>query len=179
MEWVCGGLVIALLGSWIINRILVYRRIFANQHFIEVTQSLRKIREAAINDVIDSRDNTPLSPNDPRVVVTSSRLALAYTVVKIEDGFVHHYSVSVAGGYTSHTVGATFILFVSGLLGVPLDVQMFGVGRSTVHHAEFQLTNEGHTEFANHPIPEISLDDVKAFRAEWIVVNKQIQWERL
>jgi hypothetical protein len=68
----------------------------------------------------------------------------------------------------AHAVGETFVLFSAKLLGVPFESLALGVGRSTVHHAEFHLSPTEQAEFAGRPVPEVSLADITAFRGEWV-----------
>jgi hypothetical protein len=139
-EWICAGVAVAALIGWIVFRGAAYRRLFADDHLLEVARGVTRIKAAALDKVIATDEDEVRSPADPRVVVTSAGLALLYTVRRVEDRFVHHYSVSVAGGYTAHAVGETFVLFVARRLGVPSESLSLGVGRSTVHHAEFRLS---------------------------------------
>lgn len=179
LGWICGGLVIVALVAWIVFRWTTYGRIFADAHFTEVAQGVARLKVAALERVVTTDADEVRSPTDPRVLVTKAGLALVYTVRRLEDRFVHHYSVSVAGGFTAHAVGETFVLFAAKLLGVPFETLALGVGRSTVHHAEFQLSPSEQTEFAGRPVPEVSLAEIEAFRKEWFEARKRLQWQRL
>lgn len=177
--WVCASVTVAALVAWVVFRGGVYRRLFADGHFMEVARAAGRVKTAALGRVITSDDDEPRSPADPRAAVTSAGLALLYTVRRVEDRFVHHYSVSVAGGYTAHAVGETFVLFVARVLGVPVASLALGVGRSTVHHAEFQFTGAEQSEFAGRPVAEVSPAEVTAFRDEWVEARKQLQWRQV
>ena len=176
--WVCAGLAVAALVGWILLRGGLYRRLFADEHFLEVARGVARLKAAALEKVIASEGDELRSPDDPRALVTSAGLALLYTVRQGGGRFVHHYSVSVAGGYTAHAVGETFVLFVAKLLGVPFDALALGVGRSTVHHAEFQLGGDGQAEFAGRPVPEVGPKEIAAFRTEWFEASKRLHWQR-
>ena len=177
--WVCAGVAVAALVGWVVFRGAVYRRLFGDGHFLEVARGVGRVKAAALDKVIASDEDEVRSPADPRALVTSAGLALLYTVRRVEDRFVHHYSVSVAGGYTAHAVGETFVLFVAKLLGVPFESLALGVGRSTVHHAEFQLSAGEQSEFTGRPVPEVSPAEVTAFRGEWVEARKHLRWQRL
>jgi hypothetical protein len=167
------------LVAWIALRGAKYRRIFADRHFVEVAQGVARIRSAALSRVIVSDDDVVRSPNDPRALVTSAGLALLYTIRRAENQFVHHYSVSLAGGYTAHAVGETFVLFVAKLFGVPFETLALGVGRSTVHHAEFELPQTEQAAFAGRQVLKVSPAEIAAFREEWIEARERLRWERL
>jgi hypothetical protein len=179
--WICAGTAVVTVVGWIVLRGATYRRIFANAHFTEVAQGVARIKVAAMERVIASDEDEVRSAADPRALITSAGLAMVYTVRRIEDRFVHHYhySVSVAGGYTAHAVGETFVLFAAKLLSVPFEFLALGVGQSTVHHAEFQLSPSEQAEFARRPVPEVSLGEITAFRGEWLEASKRLQWQRL
>lgn len=177
--WVFAGVVIVALVGWFVIRGATYRRIFADGHFAEVARGVARIKAAALERVIASDEDEMGSPADPRTLVTSGGLALVYTVTRMKDRFVHHYSVSVAGTYTAHAVGETFVLFVAKILGVPFELLALSVSRSTVHHAEFRLSSPEQAAFAERPVPEISLAEITAFRRERIEVSKQLQWQPL
>jgi len=100
--WICVALAIAALVGRIVFRGATYRRIFADGHFTDAAQGVARLKAAALERVIASDEDEVRSPADPRALVTSAGLALVYTVRRMEDRFVHHYSVSVAGGYTAH-----------------------------------------------------------------------------
>ena len=177
--WVCAGIAVAALVGWIVFRGAAYRRLFADGHFLEVAKGVSRIKAAALDKVIVSGVNEVRLPDDSRALVTSAGLALLYTIRRVEDRFVHHYSVSAAGGYTAHAVGETFVLFVAKLLGVPFESLALGVGRSTVYHAEFQFSTVEQSEFAVRVVPEVSLAAVAAFRSAWVEARKQLQWQQL
>jgi hypothetical protein len=177
--WVCAGLLVALVVAWVVYRAAVYRRLFADEHFLEVARGLGRVKTSALDKLLGAEEDEVTSRTDPRVLLTSAGLALLYTVRQAEGGFVHHYSVSVAGGYTAHAVGETFVLFVAKLLGVPFGSLALGVGRSTVHHAEFRLSAAEQSEFAARPVPEVSPAEVTAFRQEWADAARHLRWQRL
>jgi hypothetical protein len=177
--WLCAGSAIVALIGWILSRGGLYRRLFADAHFVEVARGVDRLKDAALERVIVSDEDEVASPADRRTLVTSAGLALLYTVRAVEGRFVHHYSVSVAGRYTAHAVGETFTLFVAKLLGLPFEALALGVGRSTVHHAEFRLSAGEQAEFAARPVPVVSAAEVAVFRSEWVEASKRLRWERL
>jgi len=86
----------------------------------------------------------------------------------------HHYSVSVAGGYTSRVVGEMFTLFIARLLGVPFEALTLEVGRSAVHHAEFHLSAAEQVKFAELAIPKAQPAEITSFRKEYMEVRKHL-----
>lgn len=176
--WVIVGLLVAAFVGWIAFRWYVYRRLFADRNFLEVATGVARLKVAALDKVIVSHEDEVKSPADPRALVTSAGLVLIYTVWRVEDRFVHHYSVSVDGGITAHAIGETFVLFVAKLLGVPFEKLALGVGQTTVHHAQFDLSISEQTQFAEFPVPEVSKAGVKAFLTEGMEARKHLQWQR-
>jgi len=178
-SWACPAVAIVFFVAWIASRSSVYTRLFADEHFLEVSRGVRQIKGAALDNLIASDRTEPNSPDDPRAVVTTAGLALLYTVRRVEGCFVHHYSVSVAEGYTAHAVGEMFVLFVAKLMGVPFASLALGVGRSTVHHAEFVLSSDEQIQLEQRPVLQVSLAEITAFRAEWLEARKHVEWQRL
>jgi hypothetical protein len=177
--WAVPGFALAVIVWWIVSRILAYRRLFADESFLEVAREVDRLKVAALNKITALDEDESSSPTDPRALVTSAGLALFYTVRRIDDRFVHHYSVSVAGRYTAHTVGEGFALFVAKLLGVPFEALTLEIGPSAVHHAEFHLSSAEQSRFALRAVARLSLAEIKSFRKEWLEARKYLQWKRL
>lgn len=178
--WICGatGLVLALAFVWLAFRNNVYRRVFSDEHFVEVANRIVRVAAAAFANPLSADGGTPASPDDPRVLVSSAGLMLAYTVHPREGRIVHHWSVSLSGGYTAHAVGRTFVLLTARLIGVPYERLALGIGRSTVHHAEVDLSEAEHAALRERSVPEVSAADVDALRKELIDVADRLEWAR-
>src|SRR3954447_1777712 len=117
--WICGGgaaLVVVLAFAWMFLRGNVYKHLFADAHFVEVARGLARVKTAALANPLADDTEMPPPHEDPRVLTTSAGMILAYTVSRVEDRFVHHYSVSVGGGYIAHAVGETFVLLAAKLM---------------------------------------------------------------
>lgn len=170
---------VAALVGWIVFRLCKYRRLYADEHYLEIAREVARLKVVALDRIVAPDEDEPPSPTDPRALVTGAGLALFYTVWRIEDRFVHHYSVSVAGDYTAHAVGETFTLFVAKLLGVPFEALALEVWPSTVHHAEFHLSAAEQSEFAERAVPKVSLAEIKSFRSEWMEAREHLRWHKL
>lgn len=177
--WICGGvaLVAAIAFVWVFLRGNVYRRLFADEHFLEAARGVARVKIGAMENPVSEDAEVPSPEEDPRVLMTSAGLVLFYTVRRVDERFVHHYSVSVAGGYTAHAVGETFVLLTARALGIAYDRLALGVGASTVHHAEFELSEDENESFRARPVPEMSAADVDAFRKEWLEVRDRLHWQ--
>jgi hypothetical protein len=178
MRWLLfgGALVLGLLVWTIVRRGALYRRLFADEHFLEIGGRIAELKRGALG-LADSAEPPP-SPTDPRVLLTQAGLAVVYTVRRDEKHWVHHASVSLAGGYTAHSLGEAFILFLAGRLGVSLDRLALSVTPSTVHHAEWTLDDAEHAAFAAQPVEASSVEDLAAFRRKWATVREGLRWER-
>jgi hypothetical protein len=107
-------------------------------------------------------------------------LALVYKINQRDDRFIHHYSVSIPGRVTPHAVGEQFILFVARLLGVPFDILALSrFESSTVHHAEFRLSQSEQLAFARQPVPEVTKVEIAAFLTEFHEARKDLRWTRV
>ena len=94
----------------------------------------------------------PKPPDDPRIFVSTEGLAIVYTVRQQKQQFVHHCSVSVAGGYTAHAVGGAFVAFMTKLVGLPWDKMSYEIGTSTVHHGELVVGPDEHEAIASQNV---------------------------
>jgi hypothetical protein len=178
--WICGGLIVAALLAWVVFRVVFYRKVFAAEHFVEVARGVLALKQAALASLIVSDEQEPRSPEDPRVLRTSAGLVILYTISAREPGrFVHHVSVSIAGGHTAHAVGQTFILFVTHLLGLPPDRLALGVSEAAVHHAEALLSEQEQSDFTSREIKAPTPEHLAAFHQQQVEVRKQLRWERL
>ena len=125
-----------------------------------------------------SEDQLPSSFDDPRIFVSSAGLVIIYTVRKQKELFVHHCSVSVAGGYTAHAVGAAFLAFATKLVGLPWDKMSYEIGESTVHHGELVVGPEEHDVLEARSVPAASLENVKANRRASVEAKNAFPWRR-
>jgi hypothetical protein len=177
--WVFPGFVIAVIFLWVVSRIRAYRRFFADAHFLEVSQVVRRLKAAALDRIIAPNEDQALSPSDPRALVTSAGLAFFYTIHHVENRFVHHYSVSEVGRITAAALGETYALFVAKLLGVPFEALKLEMGQSAIRHVEFILSDAEQSEFAARETLEISAAEVKAFSRECMDVREHLLWKPL
>jgi hypothetical protein len=180
--WICAGLAgVALVAFllWTISRSRLYWRLFSDEHFQEVAAGVARLKAAALEKVVVSPADEISSPEDPRVRISKSGLVVVYTVRQAAEKFIHHFSVSVGGGYTARAVGGTFLLFVTRLLEVPFEKSALGVGRSTVHHGEFHLDAAEQTAFAGKPVRSVSLAEINDLRGELLEASKRLPWQQV
>jgi hypothetical protein len=152
-----------------------YRRIFSNEHFIEMGRAIDELKAAAIEQPIVAGD-VP-RPGDPRVYVTSVGIVLMYTIHIGKNEVTHHCSASVAGGLTTHALGSTLIAYVVGLLGFPLERTRFSWSAASVHHAEATLSPSEHEAFAASSVPAVSRANVAALRRSALEARSKMKWE--
>jgi hypothetical protein len=178
LGWVLGGLAVA--GAAVVFfRGRMYRRLFSKEHFIEIGHSVASLKAAALERATDGIPDGMWDPSDPRMLVTSAGLAIAYTVHKNDFEFIHHCSVGVSGDFTAHGAGATFVAFVISLVGLPIHKAVFQVGESTVHHAEATLSAEEHENVARASVPEVSGANVVEFRRAAFAMRDAMTWTAL
>lgn len=170
MIWIFAGLA-GLVAFWVVSRARKYGRIFADAHFIELGGAAAKIKAAALSN----QDNLPSSADDLRIHQTSANVAIVYTVRKDDTRYVHHCSVSVPGGPTTHAVGRTFVAFAAKLFGLPLDRMVFAVAPSTVHHGEVTLDAEEHAAVAAAPVPEVSASNATELKRA--AMDAPLEWK--
>jgi hypothetical protein len=176
--WICFGSFLLLFGLWFFFRGGKYRQIFADEHFVEIAQGVAGMKRAALDDINDPTAADIPDPNDGRLLTSSAGLVIYYDITKDDDRFVHHYSISVGGGYTAHAVGRTFGIYVAQLLGVPLDTLTLVVTESSIHHIEFTLDPSSQELFAARAVPVVTLADVPEYRKRGMEANEKVTWQR-
>jgi hypothetical protein len=178
LGWVLGGLM-AIAAAVLFFRGRTYRRLFSDEHFIEIGHSVVSLKAAALERATDAIADGMWDRSDPRMLVTSAGLAIAYTVHENDLEFIHHCSVGVSGDFTAHGVGATFVAFVMNLVALPMHKTRFQVGESTVHHAEATLGAEEHEKVARASVPEVSGANVVEFRRAALAMRDAMTWTAL
>ena len=177
VRWILLGTVLAIV-AFVLSRIRTYRRLFADEHFLEIARVAHRMKLAAHANVMLSDAELPKPPDDPRIFVTTEGIAIVYTVRQQKQQFVHHCSVSFAGGYTAHAIGGSFLAFVTKLVGLPWDKMSYEIGTSTVHHGELVVGPEEHEAIAAQSVPTASLENVKTNRRASIEAKSHFAWHR-
>lgn len=173
--WVILGVGAVLVGAGVLARIGKHRRLFADEHFMEVAQAASRLKQAALADL---QFPSPVANpgDDPRALLTGRGLAVVYTVVQQEQQYVHHCSVSLVDGVTANAIGGTFLIFAATFLGLPADAMTYQIGASTVHHGELVVGAEDHAAIASRPVPAASLENVQAIRLASFNARRSLAW---
>lgn len=172
---VLGGVVIGGAAlSFVVARVRLYRRLLSDDHFLEIARAAPALKEAALQHADDTDDEKPFSPPDPRVLVTSARLLVFYSIRKRHGEVVHHVSVSILGGVTTGAVGMTFVVWLAMLVGLPLDRVRLEIARSTVHHGEATLTPSEQEAAAEARAPDVTEANVAGFRKSCLEMRSQL-----
>lgn len=173
------GLAALVVALWLAARARRYGRVFAAEHWRQVAESMVRVKAAALAKVIRADGDEPSTPDDHRILATSAGLAIVYTVSESAGRFVHHCSVSLVGGPTTHAVGGSFTLYLAKLLGLPLARLRCSVADTTVHHAELSLDADEHAALATAPVLDVSSDDIAALRREALDARARVEWQRM
>lgn len=180
MAYIVAGAVVVLIALWFLTRGGKYKKVFADEHFLEVAGRVPALKEAALAQAERPADvSSPLPVDDPRRVVTSAGLVVLYTIAPEGAGFEHHVSVSLDGAYTAHAVGDMFVWWILRLLGV--DVRRCGllISPRTVHFAIWIIDRAEHAEFSGRPVGVPAAAQVAEFRKEWVQSWQSVRWERI
>ncbi|MFL9872640.1 hypothetical protein [Paraburkholderia megapolitana] len=173
MTWIVLALLVVAFVVWSVRH---NRAIFTDPHFAEFARNVAQVKAGAL----ERGNDAVRPPDDPRARVTTAGLALMYSITQEDDRFFHHYSVSTPGKVTPHAIGERFILFVARLLGIPFDtLTLSSFESSTVHHAQFELSQSEQLRFAQRPVPEVTKVEVTAFLNEFDEVRKELHWTRI
>jgi hypothetical protein len=150
------------------------RRLFSEPHFAELAGALGPLKEAACRA---GAEDAELGPDDPRIFVSSAGAAILYTVSREADRFVHHCSVSRAGGPTPHAVGGMVLLFAARVMGLP-EGASFSIGPTGVHHAQLKLEPSAHTAYSAAPVTLPPAHEIRGWMRDALTRRDAISWER-
>ncbi len=158
------------------RRARFYREFFADPHLRAVAAALPELRQVALPGATVSTVTSPQTV-EPKPLVSPLGLVVVYTVRgdREADRFIHHVSVSLAGGYTPHGVGAYFLLFALRGLGVDARRARCGMSKSHIFHAEWTLPAAEHAEFAGREVPPLA--DPRAVWSECVQLRPQLKFE--
>jgi hypothetical protein len=133
---ISGGLILAIITSFVIFRGRYYRGLFSAESFREFHQGLSKGITAATSK---APNQTP-SPDDATAFVTSFGLAAGVTSNIGEDGRqTLHISMSQPGQITTHTVCSRFGFFTIVMFGgLKAELSPYYT-ESGVHHLVFRF----------------------------------------
>ena len=172
MLWLIGAMALAVVALLLV-RAGGYSQLFSDAHFDEVARAAATLKAAAF---ARAQSTEPFRPGDPRAVLTSVGLAAVYTVRADGERFVHHVSVSIAGGHTAHAVGGRFVALLVNVLGWPRERTQWGLAPSTVHHAELVLTAEEHAQLAAAPV---RVAPTAQLRRDADALANSVRWNRI
>ncbi len=170
-------LLLAGLAGWRLLRGRLTRRLLAGPHLLEVAEGLEPVKRAACRLLLASPAAFAPLPRDPRVLATSRGLLLHFTVSRDGSSYAHHLSLSVVGGYLPRPAGEALILFLVGLLGVPYEQLELTVSASSVHHAQFVLTETEHAELRQRSINPPRSAQLAGLRREWSLRREAMCWQ--
>jgi len=153
----------------------MYRKLFAEAHLFQFGERVGAVKQAALSNLGCEDVRSP--GDDPRWFRTDAGLVLLYTISNDSPGkYVHYASVSVAGTYTAHGVGETFILLWATLLGIDYERLALGVSNATVHHATFVLEEAEQLDFARRQVEALTAERLRDFYNEKLRVREKLTW---
>ncbi len=160
--WIVLLATVILLFVWLLLKQRVYSGILSDAHLMEVAEKFDSVRSFAYRLAEEPLEAAEINPDDPRVDITHSGVVVAYTVRRDGKRYLHHFSVSVAGGYTPPSVGGSLVIYLDSLLGRDPDTVEFGVSNGCVYHGEFAV--DADEEQRVHAQPLALPDDIQATR---------------
>ena len=137
--WIVLLSAVVLFAVWLALKLRRHTRILSDDHLAEVAERFDAVRSFAYRLADEPLAADPVDPGDPRVAVTRDGVVVAYTIRRDGTRYVHHFSVSVAGGYTPPSVGGSLVVYLDSLLGRDPGQVDFGVSHGTVYHGEFTV----------------------------------------
>ncbi len=165
--------VAALLLLWWLPRGSQLKKIFSEAHLIEIAERLGPVTRSAAGKAEETEED--FAPeSDPRVIITSAKIVVFYTISREGHSFSHHYSLKDQYGITAHAVGATLILYIARMLGIAPDALTLQRSEQHVYHAAFELSEEQQRAFINRPIPVPTPEEASAIFQECLTERDRV-----
>lgn len=178
MGWIFAiGILIGLLALFVFFKERKYKAIYAPGHFAELAQFLQKAKDSACANI----GRPPiLSPtDDDRVILSTAQIVSMYTVDKIDGGYSHCFSISIAGDYTPHAVGGMFTVYFSKLLSIPPEKLQLRISEANVYHCRYHLTADEHADIYQMQIPVPTNKSAAKIHAQCMSLLEQLHWARI
>ncbi len=177
MEWVLIGLAVfvLLLLGWAIIKLNFYKRLFSPAHFLEFAELLVPARQAAW-ELVGQPPQNPAT-EDPRCFLTSSNLAVFYTVAVEDDIYINHISLSLAGRATPKAVGSTFTAYVAHLFHMQPEAVEVGVSDAMVHHIVFAVPAGKADEFAARELEIPKLEQIPHIQTQCYQARERLKYD--
>lgn len=140
------GIVVALVLLWLRPRTRQLKQIFSENHLIEIAEQMEAIKPLAVR-LSEMGEASFALEDDPCAFVTSGGIVAYYTVFRDGDSYYHHYSLKDRYGITAHAVGATLVVYIARLLGIPPERLTVERSEQQVYHVSFELGAEAQQAF--------------------------------
>jgi hypothetical protein len=156
---------IALVLLVLLPRSAQLKKIFSNDHLIEIAEQMEVGKPLAVS-LADVAEEKFALEDDPRTFVTSAGIVIYYTISRNENLYLHHFSLTDQYGITAHAVGATLVVYIGLLLNIPPDILTVERSEQQVFHASFDLTEAEQAMFVASPLQTPTLAKVRAMLEE-------------
>lgn len=160
-KYIFGGVVVFVVftmwSSWRFSK-----RIFTDEHYVEVGETLLKLRKVALDNMGGGDDGSPDG------AVTSAGLALSYSINQEGDEFYHHVAVSTPNRRTLHAIGDRFVHYSMWILGLPTDRFRLEASQTSVHHGKVNPSQDEQRELLSRARKVPSPAEIQEIMREYI-----------
>jgi hypothetical protein len=171
-----GVVFVILIARYVSKRGRIYKRVFADEHFLEIARRVAALKAGAL-ERIDDQEGLADPRTDPRAMITGAPLVFVYTINTDGSNYDHQLSVSVPG-YTAHAVGDMFLRWALELLDVDLDDCELVILPSTVHFVHWRYGAEQQARFVARPLAEADKARLAEFRQARRTSGVSNRWRR-
>lgn len=173
--WPAIGLLAVLLAFWLISGPGKYKRMFSDEHILEVWKKLRQAKAAAIAGLGDPGADQSIEAAVTRGqrFETVADMTFLYTIDRQPSGYAHHISMSHQRGVLARAAATYFTALLGEILSIDVRLASLMEGNRTIYHLVFELDEASQQTFAARPVvpPEASKlpqvkERIRAVRSE-------------
>jgi len=161
MYWIAIALLV-LLGLFALIFLLdtKYKKIFADDNFIEIAEQLSAIKPRVQQDII-GRDVEEVAEPRSQAFVTAAGVAIFYTIGFNNDRYIHHVSLSYQGHHMARSAATLIGVYIASQLNIAAEKVYFHRSAGGVYHLVFDMSAEEFTVFRLAEIRVPSAEEIR------------------
>lgn len=171
--FVIGIAILALILAFSLSRMLKqYDVLLGAENIADMATALVELKRLANGDQMLSANPTDV-PTTLRAM-TGIGMRVIYTVVKGQNIYEHHLSLSFTGQPIAHSAGMTLAAWIAYCLGIPTEKVSVPVnmGNGSVRHIQFELSEAEQSTFVAQPVKVLKKADIKPDLWKQVMTNR-------
>ena len=181
--WPAVGLALPLIGFWLISGPGKYKRIFSDDHLLEVWSDVRRVKAIAIEALGEPSSAGDQGSIDAAIsrgqrFTTSAGMTFIYTIDREGDGYHHHISMSDPR-VLAMAAATYFAVFLGEILSIDVRDATLQSSSRLVCHLSFELDESNEQKFAAQPVAPPDAQMLPEIRKRVLAIKRQLRVVRL